>query len=268
MEPGSGSGRIAVMRGARWTGWIALAAACLLRAAPAGAQDTLPELRVKANDAFDSASFEEALAAVDALLAREDLTPTDSLQAFELRALSLVALGRETEARDAFCRIFEECLDYIVGPPDSTVARYGFQEKKVLRDAQIACRCVDPPEPPPPPPTMKRLVIAGATTAALATFAFLSDRSADDSWNEYLADPSRPSSLYDDYEGAHRRANYLGIGAAVAAGWVGTEYFLYHRQKKASERIVRGPGSPWSVGLASAAGGSPAPAIALNYRFR
>lgn len=243
--------------------------ALLLAVPPAGAEDSLPQLRVDANEFFDSARFEEALSAVDAILARADLTPTDSLRALELQALSLVALGRESDARDSFCRIFESCLDYIVGPPDSTSARYGFQEKKVLRDAQIACRCVDPPSPPPPPPTMKRLVASGATTVALATVAFLKNRSANDTWDSYLADPSRPSSLYDDYESSHRQGKYLAIGAALAAGWAGTEYFLYRRQRAASERVVDRGGDPdWTLAIASASRSDFTPGLELRHRFR
>jgi len=76
---------------------LAMAAAWLLMAAPAAAQDTS---LARAKDYYASASYEEALQVLDQLRART-ATPSDAIEVSAYQVYCLMALGRSDEAKHA-----------------------------------------------------------------------------------------------------------------------------------------------------------------------
>lgn len=191
-----------------------------------------------AQELFLFANYEEALVEVDLVLANQTASGPDIRRdSYVLRGRCLRALGRESEATDAFCQAL------LVDPawkPDPLL----FQqvELEFIESVRLNCPEPEPPgsggEPPLSPtlmpergPSRVPIYISGTAALILAGLFVAQSKKVDDRWDRYA--DSRLAANYDDYESAARLRIGIGVAAGAAAATTIGLWFISHRNRSA-----------------------------------
>ncbi|HXV75582.1 MAG TPA: hypothetical protein VD788_04625, partial [Candidatus Polarisedimenticolaceae bacterium] len=122
-----------------------LALAALTLVAPAGAEDDEPRAEVRAltdgiRDDLVQMNFDQALAAIDTLLARPDLTDGERGEVLVLRAQAHGAFGDFDAVEQDYAEILALRPGYVPDPgltPDKAMARFDKVHKRTIGQVRV-----------------------------------------------------------------------------------------------------------------------------------